>query len=48
MSRTQSKPEPKKGQNPAGPLTKKKGRKNPPGVSDDTRVVYSDESNPDD
>lgn len=48
MSRIQSKPESKKSPNPAGPLTKKKGRNNPPGISDDTRVIYSEESNPDD
>jgi len=34
-----------KSQNPSGPVDKPKGKKQPPGISDDTRVVYSEEHN---
>lgn len=48
MSRTQDKKLPRDNKNNAGPVTKKKGKKNPAGVADDTRVIYAEESNPDD
>ena len=48
MSKTQGKPERRDNHNPAGAVTKRKDGKYPAGVSDDTRVIHSDESNPDD
>ncbi len=51
MPRQPISPKPKKlktSQNPAGPVDKPKGRSQPPGLSDDTRVVWSEEHNLDD
>lgn len=46
MSKQKQKPSIKpSGTNPAGPIDKPIGYENVPGISDDTRVVYSEEHN---